>query len=932
MHRQRSILTWLGTALLCPALLISPTVAAVALAQGAKNSSAVQNQLEACLKAVRFQQYVLALERCRAARHSARTAENSHSEAKALLSLGLTYWSLSRYEPAIETFKQALPLYRDVGDLQETAKVLNNIGLVYRDLSDYGQAIAFYKQALPLFQDLKDRRSEASVLGNLASAYWSLSDFEQVISLYQQARSVFQTLEDRNSEAKTLWGLGIAHWSLAQHKQAVTFYSQALSLFRQENNRFGEASMLQGLGIVYGELSQPKKEIDFYQQALPLFRDLKNRRQEGSVLNNLGTAYRSLAQYDQAIAYFEQALPIFRAVKGREDEAKTLSNLGTTYRALSQTDQAIDYFEQALFIFREIQDRTGEGWVLSHLGQVYTDQKRPELAIVFYKQSVNVRESIRKGLRSLDVSLQESYAESIAGTYRQLADLLLEQGRILEAQQVLELLKVQEIRAFNQDNRAGAAVPGVAFSPAEQTILKQFDSLIGFGQTLERCRQRNCEQLSQLSEQRRQLAKQYYQTVDQFQRELRARSSDDQAFFDPQLLGDAQELVERTQAKTQSKTVLIYPLVLNKKLWLLWVAAGGVVKSQPVEVSQAQLSEAVLDFRRQMSTCERQPCTEADTQQLKVSSQKLYNWLIRPLETELTQNKVQNLVFALDRTVRYVPMAALYDGQQYLVEKYTLSTILSAALTDTRDRIPFTPQETQVLAMGLSDAVAGFNPLQHVPAELNRIVRQSAPKTQGIYPGQALLNQQFNSATLMGQLEQRQHRIVHIATHGQFVPGNHLASFLLLGNGKKLSIEEIRTLPLMSQVELVVLSACESALGGADQLDGVEIASMSYYFLTRNVKTVLASLWQVNDASTSLLMQTFYQHLSQDSESSPVTKAEALRKAQLSFIRKTVTVQDVVARGSIAIATPEGKSPTPSIQDFSHPYYWAPFILIGSGL
>ncbi len=914
-------------------LLSHPLVLKAVLAQEIQTPSAdgVVSQVNTCLQQVKRQQYSTALQICQLARQSARTAKYRSGEAKALLSLGLTYWSLSKYENAVSALEQALLLYQAINDRNGEAKVFTNLGLVYRDLSEYEHAIVYYEQALSIFRVIEDQGGEAHVLGNLASAYWSLADYQEVIAIYQQVRSIFREQNDRKNEAKALWGLGITHWSLSQHQRAISFYEQALRLFREEQDRHGEATMLLGLGTVYGDLSQHQQALSFYEQALPLFHELKNRRQAARVLNNMGTAYRAMGKHKRALDLFQQALSISQDLKGRDDEARTLVNLGILYRARSQPKRAIALFEKALSIFRRIQDKTGEGSVLSYLGQVHAHQGRSELAIVFLKKSVNVRETIRQGLRPLASELQVSYADSVSDTYRQLADLLLEQGRILEAQQVLELLKVQEIRDFNSETRAGSTVSGIALSPAEKAILEQFNSLIVFGQTLQECRQSNCDQLDQLSAQRRTLVSQYHQNIDQFRQELRHRSGDDKGFFDPELLGDAQALVEQTQAKTSAKTVLIYPLVLKKKLWLLWVASGGVVKSQPVNVSQAELSQTVLAFRQQMKVCASQTCTQEDTQKLQSVSQELYDWLIRPLESELTKNKVQSLIFALDRTVRYVPMAALHDGQQYLVEQYTLSTILSAALTDASDRKPFA-SDTQVLALGLSDAIAGFNPLQYVPAELNKIVRQPGQETSGIYPGQMLLNQTFNATALTSQLERRQHRIVHIATHGQFVPGNYLASFLLLGDGKKLSIEKIRTLPLMSTVDLVVLSACESALGGADQLDGIEIASMSYYFLTRKAKSVLASLWQVNDASTSSLMQLFYQNLAEDRVHSPITKAQALRSAQLNFIHPKERAQESEARATIDVVSASGTSLERHPKDLSHPYYWAPFILIGSGL
>ena len=915
---------------------MTPSVQAeVVLAQradAARAEATAGQAFEDCDQDLDAQRHADALGSCRQAVEDYRAVRDRQGEADALLNLGLVHWRLSDYDRAISMFEAALPVFREVKDRNSEARVLNNLGLVYRALSQYERSIRFYEQALPIFQTLGDRFREASVLGNLGSAYWSLSEYERAISYYKQVLPMFRELGDRNREAKILWGLGLSHGSLAQYEQEIDFYQQALPLLRAAKDHSSAANVLMLLGVAHGNLDQQARAIAFYEQALPIFQSIQDRNGEARALNNLGLAYRQLSQFERAITFYEQALPIFQAVKDRNGEAQVLNNLGVIYRHRLDYERAQTAYQHALAISRAIKDREGEGRLLSNLGYLSVQQRQPELAIVFFKQAVNVLETIRAGLRPLSADLQTSYADSIAVTYRRLADLLLEQGRILEAQQVLELLKVQEIRDFNQDTRVGAQVPGIPLSPTEQAILAKFGSLIAFGQQLEACRQTHCPQLDQLSAQRTALAQQYHQTVDRFRQELNQRQANDEGFFDPELLGDAQAVVEQTQAKTNAKTILIYPLVLNQKLWLLWVAPGGVVNSRPVEVSQAQLGQAVLTFRRQMQTCELRPCTTADTAQLQQVSRQLYDWLIRPLDAELVENQIQNLVFALDRTVRYIPMAALYDGQQYLVQKYTLSTILSAALTDTSDRLPFGPSATQILGMGLSEAVAGFNPLQYVRTELDQIVRQD-PASRGIYPGQTFFNQAFNATALTGQLERRQHRIVHIATHGQFVPGNYLASFLLLGDGRKLSIEQIRTLPLMSQVDLVVLSACESALGGADTLDGVEIASMSYYFLTRKVKTVLASLWQVNDASTSQLMQKFYEHLAQDSAAVTVTKAEALQAAQLQFIRQQVTAPEGQGRATIRLTpTDGGRSATGATKDLSHPYYWAPFILIGNGL
>jgi CHAT domain-containing protein len=168
------------------------------------------------------------------------------------------------------------------------------------------------------------------------------------------------------------------------------------------------------------------------------------------------------------------------------------------------------------------------------------------------------------------------------------------------------------------------------------------------------------------------------------------------------------------------------------------------------------------------------------------------------------------------------------------------------------------------------------------------------------------------------------HLILHIATHGSFVPGNPEDSFLVLGNGQKLSISAIKSITDLANTHLVVLSACETGKGGIDK-EGIEVAGLGHYFLLSGAKSVLASLWLVNDPATSLLMNRFYTNLSQGN----LSKAEALRQVQIAFINGKLTDTEAKALNRAGVRLyREGQLPHGS---FAHPYYWAPFILIGNG-
>jgi CHAT domain-containing protein len=433
---------------------------------------------------------------------------------------------------------------------------------------------------------------------------------------------------------------------------------------------------------------------------------------------------------------------------------------------------------------------------------------------------------------------------------------------------------------------------------------------------VDQCEQQRCPELRQLIKQRQDVANEYDKTVETLVKEIRDRTTNDKAFFDPTLVGKMEDIVS-----AQPKTVLIYHLILKDKIWVLWASKGGITKSIEVpNVGLEKVSSNVLKLRTLLQSPE-------NLEELQKTSQQLREWLIPPqLQAELSANDIKHLVFAPDSVTRYIPMGVLYDGKKYLVENYTIATIISAGLTDTTSRLPNSAKNTSVLAAGLSQPVSGYSPLPNVLTEINAIVRTADNPSKGIYDGIKLLDSTFTKDSLLDNLGS--HAIAHIATHGKFVSGDPDKSFLVLGNGKTLPIPEIKKLRGLSKLHLVVLSACQTALGGTNG-DGTEISGISYFFLGIGAKSVIASLWEVSDDSTSLLMQEFYNNLSKSSDSAPVTKSEAMQQAQLSLLQKKITAKDNIQRGNIAVVYRGGAKPS---DNYSHPYYWSPFILIGNGL
>jgi CHAT domain-containing protein/Tfp pilus assembly protein PilF len=754
-----------------------------------------------------------------------------------------------------------------------------------------------------------------------------------VLSLPTQratAQVMTQTSNSRLAEANRLSDEALQLWSTSQFAAALEKWQQALAITREVGDRRGEGTTLSNIGLVYDSLGQYPKALEFYQQALAILREIGDRSGEGTTLNNIGGVYDSLGQYPKALELYQQALAIRREIGDRRGEGTTLNNIGGVYDSLGQYPKALELYQQALAISREIGDRRGEGTTLSNIGGVFDVQKQPEVAIAFLKQSVNVRETIRGDIRSLSREQQQSYTETVADTYRRLAALLIDQRRFSEAQQVLELLKIQELREFTRSAEVAGQSSGIVEFDIEKQILESYQTIANFAKQLYECQQSRCNNLRQLQQLLNARTQEFNQQITVFRSTLQQRLAQDPGF----LSSDQLNKTARDIVTSEPGTVLVYPLVLQDRIKILLAiraggnrpGAGGVVfRSFEVAVSDRQLWQTVTQFREQLQT-------PGDLTRLQATASQLYDWLIKPMEAELSGQpdgqSIRHLVFSLDRSTRYIPMAALYNSrrQQYLIQQYAVSTILGADLTDVRDRLSATPQNTTVLGMGLSIPVAGFTELSHVRDEVNAIVQHNqGSDRQGIFPGLEFFDRQFTFQNLQDNLAG--HRILHIATHADFESGAPENSFFLSAIGK-VDISQIQTLINygMNDVHLVVLSACKTAVGGPDA-SGIEVPGISSYFLRSGAKAVIASLWLVNDASTSQLMQYFYNNLAQG-----MTKSEALRQAQIRLLEGGQSGGG--DRSSRATIVPtDSRTGQPIVTgNLRHPYYWSPFIIIGNGL
>ncbi|NER26699.1 MAG: CHAT domain-containing protein [Symploca sp. SIO1C4] len=357
------------------------------------------------------------------------------------------------------------------------------------------------------------------------------------------------------------------------------------------------------------------------------------------------------------------------------------------------------------------------------------------------------------------------------------------------------------------------------------------------------------------------------------------------------MVGEIADTLNKIAIQTGKKPALLYIVPRPQQLELVLVTPDGIpIHKRVLAANREALLGQVQELRISVSN----PAF-VNTNRYLAAAQQLYKWMIAPLEADLHAQNIDTLVFCMGAGLRTMPLAALHDGQKFLVEKFSISLIPAFKLTNT---VYTNLKNSQVLAMGASK-FKDHSSLPAVPAELENI-------TQEPWSGQVFLNQEFTLANLQSQRRQNSYKIIHLATHADFQPGSPSNSYIQFWDNK-LRLDQIKQLQwYYPPVELLVLSACRTAIGDPE----VELGFAGLAVQAR-VKSAIASLWYVSDEGTLQLMTQFYQHL----KTAPI-KAEALRQAQIAMLKSQ--------------SSSEGSQLRDLANNFSHPYFWAAFTVVGN--
>jgi CHAT domain-containing protein len=864
------------------------------------NLALIYSQLEQFDKAIPLQLRVIAInEKVLGADHA--------DTAMALTHLASTYSQLTQYDKELPLQLRALAINEKVlgADHADIAMALTHLASTYSQLAQYDKALPLLRRALVIREKTigPEHPDLVKTLIKLADNYDYLAQYNQALPLLQRTLTIQEKAygPEHPDVAMTLGNLANTYNHLGQYDQALSLHHRALVIREKISGpeHPDMAMILNNLAITYSNLGQHEQALTLFLRALtirektigPEHPDLAH------TLINLGVTYDYLAQYNQALPLLQRALTIQEKTVGPEhpDVATALSNLAVTHMHLDQYEQALPLFLRALAIREKTlgpeHPSTGKSYL--GLGMFYTKQSLPDLAITFYKLAVNILQSNRERTRRIGIVELESYTRSVERVYQDLAAVLAEQGRLAEAQEVLELLKADELFEYIRRSETKDLVRNkIKPKPSEDVLVTRYrtiaDRLFAFGQEEKNLEKIPTGELTTIQRQRLLQVKAdlrvAHQAFTYFMGELKkeAKASETERSANLKQLSQTSqsETLEILQALGDGVALVQY-FVTDTELNML-VTTARLQKHYKSRISAQDLNRKLYNFRVLIGDEKRRgnPQTLAE---------ELYQLLFAPMEADLAQAGIRTVMIGADGALRYIPFAALHDGKDYLIARYALPTYTSV----TRKNLNESANSVWVgVGLGVTQAHADFKALPAVRDELYSIMGPTIP-------GEIYLDQAFTAKRLQAVGRQRL-PVVHIASHFTFSPGTELNSFLLLGDGQTLSVGSFREGDYqLNGVDLLTLSACQTGLGFGRDEKGREIEGFGVIAQQKGAKAVVATLWPVADSSTSKLMAEVYRNR----QTGGLTKIEALRQAQLSLQKQ--------AR-------------------YAHPFFWAPFILMGN--
>lgn len=775
---------------------------------------------------------------------------------------------------AVLNWYEAARLYEAEGKSREQAQVLNYLGQALYQVGRYKDAGSVLAKSIGLARKINDRSLEAGGLGRIGAVYFLLGQNKQAEESLNDGLKISRELEQSTLTATLLNDLGNVLAAEGRNAAAVGAYTESSILAKGSGNQsLGVTAMINAAKASVQErlYENAKARLDLASAEVQAMEDSHDK---AFALLNLGIGYDTfLAGLDPSSSgetANRQTAPGSRGLELRPGAGQELpppaeestatqgeQNPEVAQPSPSATESiafpkdelmrsAAGAFWGAIQVSSKIDDPRTSSYAWGYLGRLYEREQRTEEALDLTRRAILASQKVRA-------------PESLYRWHWQTARLLKAQGKIDDA--ILAYQRaIQTLQPIRPEMVVGQGRQRSFYQTTRPLYLELTDLLLTQAPTVTDPKQAQA------------LLVEAQDTLESF------KAAELQDYFRDECVAQAQT---RSTSLVQGvkSTAIVYPVVLPDRLELLVGLANGL-KQYAVPVTSKQLTKEVRAFRLALET---------RTNDLYLTHAKqLYEWVIRPIEGDLLAAGVETLVFVPDGPLRTIPMAALHDGTQFLINRYAVALTPGLQLTDPR---PIDRSKVRFFSAGLTEAVQGFPALPNVGKELSAI--------HGLYGGAQLLNDQFRAQQVERNLKDEPVNVVHLASHGM-VQGDVSKSFILTFDDK-ITMDQLGQLVGLFQyrqspLELLTLSACETAAG--DDRAALGLAGMA---VKAGARSALATLWFIDDQATSDLVSEFYSQLRDPS----ISKAVALQRAQVKML------QDPVRQ---------------------HPSYWAPFLLINNWL
>lgn len=794
-----------------------------------------------------------------------------------------------------------------------TPQQLSSQGKVFYDAGQFSEAAEVWQQAAVAYAQAGDRPNRNQNLINAAEAL-------QAMGLYPRAcNTLLQTLEVTEFNCQRL----------IQSTQATPEQHTALlKVIAAQPDSLTHAIGLRSLGDTLQRLDQLTLSQRILQLSLAMAQRLANNQEISTALLSLGNGERAFGnrsrlQQDNwqeqplslqclyqpskgaATTFYEQAADFY-------EQAATITPSPTTwiqaqlnrFSMLLETNALTD----ALNLLPDIQAKLAD--LPNDRTKIYAQINLAQNLICLKQTAVNEPTFWRNIAQSLATTVQqarsmgdrraESYALGYLGGVYALSQTKPGSQNLAHAQDLTQqaLVLAQTIRASDMvyqwqwqlgqllGMRGDQAAAIAAYTDAFNTLQILRNDLAGASLNV------------QFAFQERSVEPVYRQLVELLLQAEPSQQNLKQALsvIEALQLAELENLLRCSLQVAELSTIeptldptaaVIYPILLHDRLEVILSLPNQPLHHYSTQLPTDQSIDDLLATLRETL----QKSNQSGPGFLSLS-QQIYRWLIQPLETNLERHNIQTLVFVLDGALRNIPMAALHDGQRYLIEKYALAVSPSLQLLKPQ---PSSRERLEVLAAGIFQNIPGF------PAPALPEVKDELEQISALPKSLVLRNQEFTRQALEKKMNARPFSVVHLATHGQF--SSQPDQTFIRAWDDRVNIDELKNLLRTREqnrpdaIELLVLSACETATG--DKRAALGLAGVA---VRAGARSTLATLWQVNDNSTAELMTQFYQVLADPSDRS-ITKAKALQKAQIEILQK-----------------------------YPAPFYWAPYVLVGNWL